>query len=86
MDEGSGAPIVLERVPAVLPTLAELETLAGRYVSDEAETTFTVRVREGALELAQRPATAYRLTPLYADAFDSELGTISLPARRRWAW
>ncbi len=52
MDEGSGAPIVLERVPAVQPTLAELETLAGRYVSDEAETTFTARVREGALELA----------------------------------
>jgi lysophospholipase L1-like esterase len=60
----------------VQPTLAELETLAGRYVSDEAETTFTVRVREGALELAQRPATVYRLTPLYADAFDSEVGTI----------
>ncbi len=76
MDEGSGAPIVLERVPAAQPTPAELETLAGRYASDEAETTFTVRVRAGALELAQRPATVYRLTPLYADAFDSELGTI----------
>ncbi len=76
MDEGSGAPIVLERVPFVQPTLAELETLAGRYVSDEAETTLTARVREGALELAQRPATVYRLTPLYADAFDSELGPI----------
>lgn len=76
LDDGSGAPIVLERVPAVQPTRAELETLAGRFVSDEAETTFTVRVREGALELAQRPATVYRLTPLYADAFDSELGTI----------
>jgi CubicO group peptidase (beta-lactamase class C family)/lysophospholipase L1-like esterase len=76
LDDGSGAPIILERVPAVQPALAELEALAGRYVSDEAETTFTVRVREGALELAQRPATVYRLTPLYADAFDSEFGTI----------
>jgi CubicO group peptidase (beta-lactamase class C family)/lysophospholipase L1-like esterase len=76
MDEGTGALTVLERVPVAQPTLAELETLAGRYVSDEAETTFTVRVREGALELFQRPATVYRLTPLYADAFDSELGTI----------
>ncbi len=76
MDDGSGAPIVLERAPAAQPTPAELETLAGRYESDEAETTFTARVREGALELAQRPATVYRLTPLYADAYDSELGTI----------
>jgi CubicO group peptidase (beta-lactamase class C family)/lysophospholipase L1-like esterase len=76
MDEGSGAPIVLERVPAAQPTLTELEALAGRYASDEAETTFTARVREGGLELAQWPATVYRLTPLYSDAFDSELGTI----------
>jgi len=76
MDEGSGAPIVLERVPVARPTLAELETLAGRYASAEAETTFTVRVREGGLELTQRPAMVYRLSPLYVDAFDSELGTI----------
>jgi len=76
VDDGSGAPIILERIPAARPALAELETLAGRYASDEAETTFTARVHEGALELAQRPATVYRLTPLYADAFDSDLGTI----------
>jgi CubicO group peptidase (beta-lactamase class C family) len=76
MDEGSGAPVVLERVAAAQPTAADLETLEGVYASDEAETAFTVRVRDGALELAQRPATVYRLTPLYADAFDSELGTI----------
>jgi CubicO group peptidase (beta-lactamase class C family)/lysophospholipase L1-like esterase len=76
MDEGAGAPVLLERVSAAQPTLTELEALTGRYVSDEAETAFTVRVREGALELAQRPATVYRLTPLYADAFDSALGTI----------
>lgn len=76
MDEGSGAPVVLERVAAANPTAAQLEGLVGRYDSDEAETTFTARVRAGALELAQRPATVYRLTPLYADAFDSDLGTI----------
>lgn len=76
LDDGSGAPVGLERVPAAQPTPAELEALAGRYVSHEAQTTFTVRVRDGALELAQRPATGYRLTPLYADAFDSELGAI----------
>ena len=76
MDEGGGAPVVLERVPAAQPTSGDLEALAGSYASDEAETTFIARLRDGALELAQRPATVYRLAPLYADAFDSELGTI----------
>jgi CubicO group peptidase (beta-lactamase class C family)/lysophospholipase L1-like esterase len=76
MDEGNGAPVVLERVRPAQPTSRDLEALAGRYSSDEAETTFTVQVRDGTLELAQRPATVYPLTPLYADAFDSELGTI----------
>jgi CubicO group peptidase (beta-lactamase class C family) len=76
LDHGNGPPIVLERIPAATPATAELELLAGRYVSEEAETTFTARVQDGALELAQRPATVYRLKPLYADAFESELGTI----------
>jgi CubicO group peptidase (beta-lactamase class C family)/lysophospholipase L1-like esterase len=76
MDDGSGVPLVLERVPAAHLTPADLEPLAGHYASDEAQTAFTVRVTDGALELAQRPATTYRLTPLYADTFDSELGTI----------
>jgi lysophospholipase L1-like esterase len=76
MDEGSGAPVVLERVPPAQPAVADLELLAGGYSSDEAETTFVVRVRDDVLEIAQRPATVFRLKPLYADAFDSELGTI----------
>ena len=46
------------------------------YLSDEAETTFTLRVRDGVLEATQRPDKVYRLMPLYADAFSSDLGTI----------
>jgi hypothetical protein len=76
LDEGGGPPDIFERVPAARPALAELELLAGRYSTDEAETTFIARVRDGALELTQRPATVHRLAPLYADAFGSELGTI----------
>jgi lysophospholipase L1-like esterase len=68
--------VVLERAAPAQPTLEDLAALAGSYSSDEAETTFSVRMRDGTLELAQRPATVYRLAPLYADAFDSELGTI----------
>ena len=76
IDEGTGAPIRLQRVPATQPKAAELAALAGDYVSDEAETTLTVRARDGVLEATQRPDKVYRLTPLYADAFSSDLGTI----------
>ena len=76
IDEGTGAPVRLERVAAAHPTAAELAALAGDYSSDEAETTFTLRVRDGVLEATQRPDKVYSLTPLYADAFSSDLGTI----------
>jgi len=76
MDEGSGAPVLLERVAAARPSAAQLEALAGRYLSDEAETVFDVRLRDGALSMTQRPDIVYPLTPLYADAFDSDLGTV----------
>lgn len=76
IDEGTGAPVRLERMSAAHPTAAELAALAGDYSSDEAETTFTLRVRDGALEATQRPDKIYRLTPLYSDAFSSDLGTI----------
>ncbi len=33
-------------------------------------------VRDGVLELTQRPDSVYPLTPLYAGAFDSGIGTI----------
>jgi CubicO group peptidase (beta-lactamase class C family)/lysophospholipase L1-like esterase len=76
MDEGTGAPVVLERVTQASPTAVQLEELAGRYASTEAETAFVAQVRDGALELLQRPDIRYPLTPLYPDAFDSEIGTI----------
>ena len=61
---------------AAHPTAADLAALAGDYSSDEAETTFTLRVRDGVLEATQRPDKVYRLMPLYSDAFSSDLGTI----------
>jgi len=76
IDEGTGAPVRLERVAAARPTVEDLAALAGDYASEEAETTFTLRVRDGVLEATQRPDKVYRLTPLYADAFSSDLGTI----------
>lgn len=76
MDEGSGTIVKIERVAIAHPTAAELESLIGTYASDDAETSLTARVRDGSLELTRRPDSVFPLTPLYADAFDSELGTI----------
>ncbi|HEU5468058.1 MAG TPA: serine hydrolase [Steroidobacteraceae bacterium] len=76
MDDGRGENIPIRRVAQAYPTAEELAQCAGEYRSDEAETTLGVRVRDGALELTQRPDRVYPLTPLYHDAFESELGTI----------
>jgi len=76
MEDGSGARIPIERATPWQASAAELAELAGQYRSEEAETTLTVQARDGALELRQRPDNVFPLTPLYADAFDGELGTI----------
>jgi CubicO group peptidase (beta-lactamase class C family)/lysophospholipase L1-like esterase len=76
MDEGSGVPVILERTAPAQPTSSELEALAGTYVSDEAEVTLVVRVHDGTLELVRRPDAVLPLTPLYADAFEGEIGTV----------
>jgi CubicO group peptidase (beta-lactamase class C family) len=76
IDKGNGTVTRIERVAAAQPTAAELSALTGTYTSDDAEISMTVRVRDGSLELTRRPDSVFRLTPLYADAFDSELGTI----------
>ena len=76
VDVGDGWTEVYERVDPAQPAPLQLEALAGRYSSREAETTFVARVREDGLELTQRPDIVYPLTPLYADAFESEVGTI----------
>jgi hypothetical protein len=76
IDEGNGLPRLLERVALAHPTAAELASLAGSYASDESETTLIVRAHGGTLEITQRPDRVYALTPLYQDAFESDLGTI----------
>jgi CubicO group peptidase (beta-lactamase class C family)/lysophospholipase L1-like esterase len=76
VDVGDGWTEVYERVETAQPTETELAALAGRYTSREAETTFVAGLRGGRLELTQRPDTVYPLTPLYADGFGSDIGTI----------
>jgi hypothetical protein len=51
---------------------------AGTYISDDAETTLTATVVNGALVLKRRPDTTLILTPLYAGTFSAGggLGTV----------
>ena len=76
MDDGSGSDIPIQRVRAARPTIDELARYAGDYASVEAGAGFAVRVQGDELVLTSRPDRSYPLTPIYADAFDSELGTI----------
>jgi len=66
-----------ERVQPANPTAQELNAYVGSYMSDEAEVTMKVALRNGALEISRRPNTTIKLTPIYADTFNGgRLGTI----------
>jgi CubicO group peptidase (beta-lactamase class C family) len=72
-----GRVIVYDRVEAVQPTPAELREFAGRYISDEVNTTLQLLVEDGALVIRRPPEWNIRLTPVYADAFRGDLGWIT---------
>jgi CubicO group peptidase (beta-lactamase class C family) len=52
------------------PSAADLKAFAGAYHSEEIETTLTIGVKDGALELRRRPDTVIALRPLSTDTFD----------------
>lgn len=60
-----------QRVPAYLPSQADLAALVGTFRSEEADATYVLRLVGGALELRsrQRPDVAFTLTPAYRGAF-----------------
>jgi CubicO group peptidase (beta-lactamase class C family) len=66
-----------ERVDRWTPTGAELESLTGDYVSDEAEVTLRVSVEQGRLVIHRRPDTVMQLAPTYKDAFRTSAGPMS---------
>jgi CubicO group peptidase (beta-lactamase class C family) len=67
-----------ERVEPWVPneTPQELSAFTGTYVSEEAETTLTVFQEAGKLVIHRHPDSKFPLTPTYADAFNSDLGSI----------
>lgn len=73
-----GTPAPPNPGPRLTPTAAELEALAGTYVSDEAETTLVAAVDNGALVLRRRPDTVIRLLATSArDVFTGSIGTVT---------
>jgi len=72
VDEGN----YYEKVDRATPSAADLESMAGEYMSDEAEVTLKVAVENGGLVIHRRPDTRIALTPTYRDAFSSSLGSV----------
>lgn len=72
VDEGN----YYDRIEPAKPTLADLEAMAGEYVSDEAEVTLKAAVENGRLVIHRRPDTTIPLTPTYRDGFSSSLGSV----------
>lgn len=60
------------------PTPRELAAYAGAYHSDEAETWFTIALKEGRLQMVNRYNETRDLTPAYRDAFVATNGTLVL--------
>ncbi|HEX5717462.1 MAG TPA: serine hydrolase domain-containing protein [Thermoanaerobaculia bacterium] len=69
-----GDSIPYDRVEEAAPTAAQLAEYVGEYASDEAEVTYKVVMEEGKLLMKRRPDVSIALTPLYADAFQSDMG------------
>jgi CubicO group peptidase (beta-lactamase class C family) len=66
-----------EPVDEFQPSEADLRAYEGEFYSHDAETTLTVIVEEGHLEVRRRPDDSFRLSPVYSDAFTAgQLGLI----------
>ena len=63
-----------ERVEPWTPK--DLKAFTGTYLSEEAETALSVLVEGEKLVIHRHPDSSFPLKPTYADAFDSELGSI----------
>ena len=60
-----------------VPNAADLERLAGTYVSEEAAATLTIAHENGKLFLRQAPARSFELRPAYRDVFELPTGDVA---------
>jgi hypothetical protein len=65
-----------EKVEHATPSRADLEAMAGEYVSDEAEVAFKVELEQDGLVIHRRPDAKIPLTPTYRDGFSSSMGSV----------
>jgi len=71
LDDGRAKPRLWEKMKSFAPTAEDLSAYAGVYDSEEIDTTYTLYVERGALNVRFRPAMRYSLEPVYEDAFES---------------
>ena len=71
LQTGDGPAVKYRRAASYSPSPADLAGFAGTYVSDEADATYVVTVKEGHLvmTLQDRPTQTFELTPAYPQAF-----------------
>ena len=72
----AGDSTFFEPVAAFSSTPAQLAEFTGEYYSPDTESTLTVVVEEGRVIIKRRPDLRIPLTPVYTDAFQSQLGLI----------
>jgi CubicO group peptidase (beta-lactamase class C family) len=65
-------PRLWEAVAPYTPQRTDLDAFVGTYYSEEIDTVYTLYVEEGKLMARFRPAQRIALTPIYADAFESD--------------
>ena len=73
-----GDTALLVREQKWVPTTAQLGEFVGTYASDEAETWFTISLRDGKLWVSDRYGESVSLQPHYKDAFTSSEGILVL--------
>lgn len=53
-------------------TLGNVQGFAGTYFSKEADTEFTITIKNNQVWISRKPGTSYKLGPLYYDAFSGD--------------
>ena len=75
--QGDGDTLLYLPVEPHVPNAADLERLAGTYVSDEAAATLTIVHENGKLFLRQAPSRSFELRPAYRDVFELPSGDVA---------
>lgn len=60
------------KVSAMDTTVRNVQGLAGTYFSKEADTEFTITVKNNEVWISRRPDTSYKLAPLYYDGYSGD--------------